>query len=332
MTNNQREFQREVNRLMREITQLQQQHHFKHIAPLPEQPKRITRKHIEELKGLKGRHFVGEAPKSTKRRTKDNEPTARKQTKKYDEPSYSIRQKKEDVYDNPKTKGRRKVRSDIGTKRKTPSPLKGIKRGSLSPEEKERRNAKRLETLSKSNKPRKTRKDKGTHLTAEERARRNAKRLETIAKKSRPTSDEYAPTDTAPKEWFNAVDHILSMIESAMDTCEENIRFTSRNPHTKYDGYERMGYLFILRDIVLTNRDREDYYKTLQDREAQISKLLDAISQYPNDRLAEVVEPNSAYEELAELLTPDGYELDLERIKEISQKGEYYVDNVVNYN
>lgn len=60
MTKNQREFQREILRLQRSINRLTKQHRFAQSQSLPEQPKRITKRMIKQLKQLKGKHFVDE--------------------------------------------------------------------------------------------------------------------------------------------------------------------------------------------------------------------------------------------------------------------------------
>ena len=60
MTKNQKEFQREILRLQRSIDRLTRQHRFAQSQPLPEQPKRITRRMIKQLKSLKGKSFVDE--------------------------------------------------------------------------------------------------------------------------------------------------------------------------------------------------------------------------------------------------------------------------------
>lgn len=60
MTKNQKEFQREILRLQRSIDRLTRQRRFAQSQPLPEQPKRITRRMIKQLKSLKGKSFVDE--------------------------------------------------------------------------------------------------------------------------------------------------------------------------------------------------------------------------------------------------------------------------------
>lgn len=60
MTKNQREFQREMQRLERSISRLTKKHQFVQTQSLPEQPKRITKRMIKQLKQLKGKTFVTE--------------------------------------------------------------------------------------------------------------------------------------------------------------------------------------------------------------------------------------------------------------------------------
>lgn len=60
MTKNQREFQRELLRLQRSINRLTKQHRFTQSQSLPEQPKRVTKRMIKQLKALKGKSFVDE--------------------------------------------------------------------------------------------------------------------------------------------------------------------------------------------------------------------------------------------------------------------------------
>ena len=60
MTKNQREFQRELLRLQRSIDRLTRKHRFAQSQALPEQPKRITKRMIKQLKKLTGKSFVDE--------------------------------------------------------------------------------------------------------------------------------------------------------------------------------------------------------------------------------------------------------------------------------
>ena len=60
MTNNQRLFQQEINRLQRSIGRLTKHEEFIQMYDLPSQPKRVTAKHIKRLKELKGRNFVSQ--------------------------------------------------------------------------------------------------------------------------------------------------------------------------------------------------------------------------------------------------------------------------------
>lgn len=319
MTNNQREFQKEINRIQRELAQLQKQHHFKHIAPLPEQPKRITRRHIEELKGLSGRHFIGEAPKSTKRKSADNEPSIRKQTKKYDEPSYKTRQKKEDVYDNPKTKGRRKVRKDFGTKRDTESPLKGIKRGSLTPEESARRNAKRLETLSKSNKPRKTRKDKG---------------IKRGSRTSTPTPEQYPTFSPAEAiidrlrnaDMLNKLNQGNEELNSFCDVLESRGVATTQKliDDVEQKRLTRTGYFYDLIQIVESNASNTDYNALLKERESEIENAISGIIYGSGGYLATNTQADYYYNELLSLLSTS--EPTLEEKKAINESSEEFMD------
>lgn len=137
MTNNQREFQKQINRLQREINSLIKRGVITTPPQLPKQPKRITKKKIDELKGLKGKHFVGEVPKSTHRKSKDSEQIhTRSKTEK---PLKLKPAKGESPYVNPQLKGKRKKRKDFGTH--------------LTAEEKAKRNAKRLATIAKKSRP-----------------------------------------------------------------------------------------------------------------------------------------------------------------------------------
>lgn len=60
MTNNQRLFQQEINRLQRSIGRLTKHEEYVQMYDLPSQPKRVTAKHIKQLKELKGRNFVSQ--------------------------------------------------------------------------------------------------------------------------------------------------------------------------------------------------------------------------------------------------------------------------------
>lgn len=60
MTKNQAQFQRELLRLQRSIDKLTKQHRFAQSQPLPEQPKRVTKRVIKQLQSLKGKNFVDE--------------------------------------------------------------------------------------------------------------------------------------------------------------------------------------------------------------------------------------------------------------------------------
>ena len=60
MTKNQAQFQRELLRLQRSIDKLTKQHRFAQSQPLPEQPKRVTKRMIKQLQSLKGKNFVDE--------------------------------------------------------------------------------------------------------------------------------------------------------------------------------------------------------------------------------------------------------------------------------
>lgn len=58
MTNNQREFQKEVARLQRSINKLLQDPTYQQTVSLPEQPKKITRGYLSDLKQYKGKDFT----------------------------------------------------------------------------------------------------------------------------------------------------------------------------------------------------------------------------------------------------------------------------------
>ena len=64
MTNNQRAFQRELNRLQKSISNLQKKGYVKNVD-LPDIPKRVTTKAIEELKLQRGKNYVVKTPTIT---------------------------------------------------------------------------------------------------------------------------------------------------------------------------------------------------------------------------------------------------------------------------
>ena len=350
MTNNQNQFNREVQRLQKEIEKLTKHGRFKQGSPLPEQPKRITKRTVEEVKSLKGRQFV-EPIRANK---KLNDRT--------EELSGSRKSSQSTYIPTPhKHVEERKTRSD-----------KGVKRGKLTPEEAARRNAKRLETMRKNgtlpkpqkdrkkatskelndravkryedryrykgrrvgkngklvkgtggvktNVTRKTRKDKGTHLTAEERAKRNAKRLETIAKKSRPTTSEYAQPQTSYPE-YNMVEWILDRLTQAKSVVIETQPMQSYGKQATR--HSRVSYLDSLIQLVASNLQAEDYYNTIASREEQIASHIDTIV-YASDQ----DDVDNSFTELYTLLSPDPVSLD--ELKRISEEAENY--NVENYN
>ena len=65
MTKNQRIFQQEIARLERSISKLSKHSNFIQVQSLPEQPKRVTARHIKQLKELKGKHFFAEVDTET---------------------------------------------------------------------------------------------------------------------------------------------------------------------------------------------------------------------------------------------------------------------------
>ena len=355
MTNNQREFQKQINRLQREMNQLSRSN-----FELPKQPKRITKRDIEKIKSLHATDIPDTIPTPKSQTTKAKQPsTIRGGVKaKYQHhprvstaPEYIAhpRVKHEPSKDKPVTVKKkswldeqepkqRKTRSDKGIKRGT-SPLKGrpssqkgksspLKGTKLTEQEKAKRNAKRIETLSKSNKPRKTRKDKGTHLTAEERARRNAKRQETIRKKKERTPIDgldFAPNNTAPDKPYNMIERILELIDEAESKCHDQHQI---HKYAKtWDGFERMSYLVMLRMLVSSNYESASYYDSIASRENEIAQLLNNIALYRPEDIDDdtpPLDPNTSYNRLYELLTPDG-SIDMETNKEVTEANEQYV-------
>lgn len=62
MTKNQREFQKEITRIIKEMMAIQSEHKFVQIRELtPNMPKKITKAMVDDLKGLEGKHFFAEA-------------------------------------------------------------------------------------------------------------------------------------------------------------------------------------------------------------------------------------------------------------------------------
>ena len=284
MTKNQREFQKEINRLLRSIKSLESKG-FKQATQLPTQPKRVSKKYITELKQLKGRQFVEpiELPKHSQRKAK---------------PEVSIR------------KGRKLGISDTVS---IPSGLprltrkdKGVKRGALDPEERARRNAKRLETLKnkpKSTKPRKVRKDKGTHLSDEERLKRKAKRDETLAKKNA----QYALTHETPAETeYDMIADIIERLDKAWNTVEEEHDYLYN---------VRDGYLQELLQLMHDNIDQDDYYLTLKGREEEIQNEIDGVVWGSTQPIVD-----GSYQNLMSLLTPK--DVLLPDLKAIAEEGE----------
>ena len=60
MTKNQKEFQKEVNRLQRSIAKLTKQPQFQQTIDLPTQPPKVTKSYLSQLKQLKGKDFLTE--------------------------------------------------------------------------------------------------------------------------------------------------------------------------------------------------------------------------------------------------------------------------------
>lgn len=65
MTKNQKEFQKEVARLQRSINKLTKKPEFQQSIDLPEQPKKVTRTYLSQLKQLKGKDFLTEIDTDT---------------------------------------------------------------------------------------------------------------------------------------------------------------------------------------------------------------------------------------------------------------------------
>lgn len=312
MTNNQREFQKQINRLQREIRNLQIKHNVKTHKSLPEQPKHITRAKLDEFKSLKGKDFVDIEEHKPRRSRKEDETHARKvRPKNYVRPPY------EPVDE-------RATRSDKGTHRDTPSPLKGRPsplKGRPSP------------LKGKPSPLKGTHRDKpsplkGTHLSAEERARRNAKRQETIRKKKERTPVDgldFAPNNTAPDKPFNMIERILELIEEAESKCHDQHQI---HKYAKtWDGFERMSYLVMLKMLVSSNYDSASYYDSIASRENEIAQLLNNIALYRPEDIDDdtpPLDPNTSYNRLYELLTPDGL-IDMETNKEVTEANEQYV-------
>lgn len=254
MTNNQREFQKEVNRIQRELAQLQQTHHFKHIAPIPEQPKHITRKHLEQIKSLKGRNLIQDTELKHPR------------TKKPDEP-HKKRRKNGETYDPYIGKGYRDTRSDKGTKRDEPSPLKGRPsplKGRPSPLK---------------GRPSPLKGKKRGALTPEERDRRNAKRKETIAKKYPTFSPAEAIIDRLThanmvaklEDGINDLNTVIDIAEQAPRISQKKIDYLESARQT------RTGYFQTLITLVEYNSSSVDYNKLLEARADDIERCISGI-------------------------------------------------------
>lgn len=297
MTNNQREFQKEINRIQRELAQLQKQHHFKHIAPLPEQPKRITRQHLEELKHLHGKQLVEPEYKSKKKRP-SAKPTPLKGRKKV---STYVEQPYQPVEE-------RATRSD-----------KGIKKGKLTPEESARRNAKRLETLSKSNKPRKTRKDKG---------------IKRGSRTSTPTPEQYPTFSPAEAiidrlrnaDMLNKLNQGNEELNAFCDAIESRGVSTTQKliDDVEEKRLTRTGYFYDLIQIVESNASNTDYNALLKERESEIENAISGIIYGSGGYLATNSQADYYYNELLSLLSTS--EPTLEEKKAINESSEEFMD------
>ena len=93
MTKNQREFQRQIERLQRSINRLTKKEQFIQSQDLPTQPKRITKRMVKKLKELKGKDFVSELNIETGEVVRETKPVSlykhKPKTKKYI-PTFSV--------------------------------------------------------------------------------------------------------------------------------------------------------------------------------------------------------------------------------------------------
>lgn len=315
MTNNQREFQRQVNRIQNELSKLTSKGKFTQVTPIPEQPKRVTRKVLTQLESINARHLVAPTDEVKTIHKYREEPPKGRIKKRND---YVVKGRRLKIVETP---SERKTRKDKGTH--------------LSDVEKANRLAKRRETLAnkpKSNKPRKIRKDKGTHLSDIEKARRLAKRRETLAKKHAPQipddlidNEEYAKTIDNESGTQDVVKDILARLYKAKGEIQENIEYTTEyySEHKRSSVFKRMVSLQPIRMacideciwLVEANSNREDYYNLLVDRYDEIDKYIGGILQGSTEGVIQ-----SAYSPLYELLSPTPVALpDKQKVAESSE-------------
>ena len=310
MTNNQREFQRQINRLQREINKLLRDTSFTQGTPLPTQPKRVTHKRIKQLEELNGRHFViskddyvkhprvhGKGEYDYERKGRVHLPTSKSD-------KYNSSKSKSSTVKTPKDKSSKPQQivdgyDELPVSRK-PRSDKGVKRGSkakIIPNKQLTMNVPLLE------KKRKTRKDKGTHLSDEERLKRNAKRNETLANKNA----QYAMTHETPAETeYDMVADIIERLDKAWNTIDEEHDYLFNL---------RDGYLQELLQLMHDNIDQNEYYLTLKGREEEIQNEIDGVVWGSTQPIVD-----GSYQTLMSLLTPK--DILLPDLKAIAEEGE----------
>ena len=302
MTRNQIAFQRELNRLQKSITTLKRKGYTQNVD-LPDMPKRVTSKAIEELKLQTGKHYTVRKPTLTE------QPKSRSKTITTETKTQYIHKPRQ-----------AQTREEINAKRRS---YYAQNRDKIISQHKKWR----TENPDKVSASRKKYYEKNKQQISD---KAKAKRRQAREDKSKPTTpkDQYYPKETPIENVsretstghgdYDMIDWILVQIAEARSDVITN------QPATAWVGQiprsVRLDFLSQLTAKVESNRDSDQYYETLSGREDEISTSLYTISW---DSKQEVVENSWAY--LDQLFSPTGY-IDTERAKEISEEGEAYND------